>query len=238
MVQGYEKKAAALCSAIGLVETNETGGPDMNDPSVRLRGGGAQGGAHEQSILGGMVKYFRTGTGGSLQTLQSDRPSEGWNRLMDRLIRNAYSGIGWPYELSWDSRELNAGAVRLVVARAMRSVQDRQDLVRPVARRCVGYAIAKAIKRGDLPPNDEWYKWGFTMPARMSVDYGRDSNAIREDLKQRVISISDVCEERGMTSQQLVERLNADKALFNASGLPAPWEMADAAPVDNQGKNK
>lgn len=242
-VQGYERMASALCSSIGLVETNETGGPDANDPLSRLRGkGGKSSGPSEQSFMAGLVKYFRAGSNGKLETLKTDRPGEGWEKLMNRLIRNAYTGIGWPYELSWDSSAMNSGAIRLIVARAMRAVQDRQDLIRPVAKRSVGYAIAKAMKIGELPWSEDWWRWGFTMPPRMSVDAGRDSNAIREDLRQRVISLSDICEERGTTTERHLERLKSDEELCRNMGLPAPWsdtpEMSVVVDSKNQNANK
>lgn len=219
-IQGYEKAAAALCSAIGLVETNETGGPDLNDPANRFGKKAAKaGGPVEQTFMAGLIKYFRAGTNGKLETLKTDRPGEGWERLMDRLIRNAYTGIGWPYELSWNSKELNAGAIRLIVARAMRAVQDRQDLLRLPAKRCVGYAIAKAITRGILPPCDEWFKWGFTMPPRMSVDAGRDANAIRENYKCGVQNLSEIVEENGTTLEAHAERRKNDNDILRAAGL-------------------
>ena len=74
----------------------------------------------------------------------------------------------------------------------MRAVEDRQDLLRPVARRVVGYAVAKAIKEGLLPGNAEWYKWNFTLPARMTADYGRDSNADREDYLAGITNLGDI----------------------------------------------
>lgn len=227
-VQGNEKMASAMCSAIGLIENNETGAPDPNDPMTLLRYGNTRSdGVTSQgprSVIqdsqGVMVRFFRAATGSKLETLKNDRPGAAWDQFMNRLIRNACTGAGWPYELTWDASALGGANVRLLVARAMRTVEDRQDLLRPIARRVVGYAIAKAIKLGQLESNDEWYAWDFAMPARMSVDYGRDAAADREDYKLGLRNLTSLLAEQGQTlDQHIAERVDENDKLTEA-GLP------------------
>jgi len=90
--------------------------------------------------------------------------------------------MGWPYSMCWKATGQGT-AERSELQRADRAVQDRQDLLKPVARRIVGYAVSKAIKLGILPP----YKgrdiggslrWDFSTPPRLSIDIGRDSKAL------------------------------------------------------------
>jgi len=225
-VQGYEKIAAMLMASVGLIEKNETGAPDANDPmNVLTRqptniAGTDTGPIITQDNYGGTTRYYRANSGAGLEQLKNDRPGEAVNNFMDRLIRNACTGAGWPFELTWDASKLGGANVRLLIARAMRTVEDRQDLLRPVARRVVGYAVAKAIKSGILEPFDEWYAWDFGMPARMTADYGRDSKADLADLEAGVTTLTDILAEEGKTLSQHIAKRKADNDALVAAGLP------------------
>jgi capsid protein len=238
-IQGYEKIAAELMSSVGLIEWNETGAPDM-DPASILRGSTAFVGSNptpavtiEQVAGGGNVKYFRGNSGSKLEQLKNDRPSVQLDAFMDRLIRNACVGAGWPFELTWDASKLGGANVRLLIAKAMRAVEDRQDLLRPIAKRCVGYAVAKAIKSGLLEGFDDWYNWRFTMPARMTADYGRDSKADLADYQAGITSLTDILGEEGTDLDTHIETLKAERAKLAAAGIgngvPPPSAPVGAA---------
>lgn len=232
--QGYEKMASALASSIGLLEYNETGLADPNDPA-NLGSLPVVQGMSVQEILGGLVKHYKAGTGQKLEAFKNDRPGDAWQRFMDRLLRNAFAGIGWPYELAWDISALGGANTRFIIAKAMRAVEDRQDLLRPFAKRAVGYACAKAIKQGILDPSPDWWKWNFTMPARLTSDYGRDAAAQREDYLNGIINLSDICEERGKDFDQHVATRAEENAKLRAAGLPVPGAAFEvlAEPVAN-----
>ena len=225
-VQGYEKIAAMLMASIGLIETNETGAPDANDPMNLLTRVKPELGAFDEGPLvtqtndGVTTRYFRSNSGSGLSQIKNDRPGEAVNAFMDRLIRNACTGAGWPFELTWDASKLGGANVRLLIARAMRTVEDRQDLLRPVARRVVGYAVAKAIKQGLLPDSPEWYKWDFSLPALMTADYGRQAAADLADLQGGITTLSDILAEEGITIEQHIARRKADNEALVAAGLP------------------
>lgn len=149
---------------------------------------------------------------------------------MDRLIRNACVGAGWPFELTWDASKLGGANVRLLLAKAMRAVEDRQDLLRPIAKRCVGYAVAKAIKQGLLEGNPEWYAWEFTMPARMTADYGRDAKADLADYQAGLRSMTDILSEEGIDIKDHIKTLHEEREMLAAAGIaigaPAPQPAA------------
>lgn len=225
-VQGYEEIAAHIASSIGLVEHNETGGPDLNDPVNLLnqRNTGSPDGITAEEFHGGAVRYFKANSGSKLEFLKSDRPGESWENFMNRLIRNAYAGAGWPYELSWDSSALGGANIRLILSKGMRAVEDRQDLFRPAAKRIVGYACAKAIKAKRLKPSADWFRWGFSLPARLTVDYGRDSNAQRADYERGLVNLGDILAEKGVAlADHIAARKSENQALRDA-GLTPPGE--------------
>jgi capsid protein len=225
-VQGYEKMAAQIMSSIGLIEWNEQGAPDPGDPmNLLTRGVTAQPNSlpsvTTQDFTGGTAHFFRSNSGSKLEGLKNDRPGIAVSEFMDRLIRNACVGAGWPYELTWDASKLGGANVRLLIAKAMRAVEDRQDLLLPVARRCVGYAVAKAIKEGILQPNDEWYAWRFTLPARMTADYGRQAAADLADYQAGITNLGDILAEEGKDlATHIKERAEENEMLREAGMLP------------------
>jgi hypothetical protein len=237
-VQGYERLASAVASSIGLVEHNETGMPDLSDPQTLLRRGNSaiQTGVTTEDIAGGTVKYFRANSGSKLEFLKSERPGEAWESFMDRLIRNAYAGANWPFEMSWDSSKLGGANIRLIVSKAMRAVEDRQDLFRPAARRLVGYAVAKAIKNGRLPESADWWRWSFAMPQKLTVDYGRDSKSQREDYAAGIINLGDILAERGVSLDNHIAARQAENAKLEAAGLDFGEDKSEPAePADDAG---
>lgn len=221
-VQGYEKMACALASAIGLIEYNETGLAEADDPRNVLRNPTGNQDVVGKEMFGGMIRHFKAGSGQKLESFKNDRPGDAWERFMNRLLRNALAGINWPYELAWDISALGGANSRIILASAMRAVEDRQDLLRPFAKRAVGYAVAKAIKMGKLPPNADWWKWNFTMPARMSADFGRDTAATLEAYKQGTISLTSICEESGMDFGEFVSLLRRERDALAAAGVVSP----------------
>jgi len=106
--------------------------------------------------------------------LKNLRPGPEWESFHDRIIRAALAGVNWPYSLVWKASGQGT-AERHEIAKAERAVEDRQELLKKGASRKVGYAIAKAIKLGILPPSADWWKWGFTMPRKLTIDDGRVS---------------------------------------------------------------
>lgn len=196
--QGMEKQAAALASAIGLVEYNDSGTSEDFMAMADKNDGQPLEPISHKSFFGGMVKYFRANSGGKVDSIKTDRPSGAWDTFMSRLIRNACAGVPWPYELAWSPAELSGTNARLVLSQAQKATEDRQSLIEPVARRMIGYAIAKLVNIGRLPPSKDWWRWTFTKPPRLIIDYGRDKRADREDWTAGIQNLTDILTDLGI----------------------------------------
>lgn len=244
--QGYEEQAAMLASEIGLIEENPMGGPDMSDPAVALMDAAADlnptrpaTGLVTKTLEGGGYRYFQAGTNSKITTMVNSRPGQNWESFMDRLIRNGCAGAGWPYELVWKGSELGGANIRLLVARAMRAVADRQDLLRPFAKRAVGYAVSVAIAQGRLRPSEEWYKWGFSMPPEMTVDAGYDSQSAGEEIADGRRTLTDYLASRSIKLKDHIKKLKKEQQMIADAGLnigaetkPEPAEANDAIKKD------
>lgn len=212
----YEEFATMLAGHIGLIEYNESGGPDPSDPRNLMQSATKPNGSvvteAAQSANGGLWKFFRANSGSKVEVLKSERPGDAWEKFQDRLIREATSSV-WPYELSWKASDLVTPAVRLKIGQAMRLVEDRQSLLMPAARRCLVYAVAKLIKLGRITPNDEWWKWGFTMPRDLSIDHGRDARADLDNYNAKVSTLSELVTPKGITVRQHFEQLKRESVI-------------------------
>jgi len=194
----WEEIAMMMISSMALIEYNEKGGIDEDDPSNYLIGNATDGeGITTQTIDGGRIKYFKSNSGSKLEAITHDRPGDIWEKFQDRAIRTMISGMDWSYAYAWKSAELTGTSVRVELEKVRSAVEDRQELLQLPTKRVITYAIAKAIKSGILPQNDDWYKWNFTLPPKVSIDGGRDSVAKMNEWRSGAINMTELVAERG-----------------------------------------
>lgn len=204
----WERHALLMASAIGLIEKNETGGPDMGDPEFALTGTAAgaecNSGVTVENFSGGMMKYFRANSGGGIEQMKNLRPGPEWESFHDRIIRAALAGVNWPYAMVWKASGQGT-AERHEISKAQRAVEDRQEILKKGARRKVGYALSKAIKLGILPPSADWWRWDFTMPQKLTIDDGRVAKEMESAWKGGWMNHSDILGAYGKTPEQHYE---------------------------------
>lgn len=201
----WERQAQLIMSAIGLIEYNEDGMADPSDPSNLFppKSGevAAQDSMQVKSMQGGLIRYMKAASGSKLEAMKMDRPGEIWESFWDRGIRAALAGANWPYSLVWKATGQGT-AERVELQKADRAIQDRQDVLEPLAKRRIGWALSVAMKNGELPqyPGDDQggqFNWTFTKPAKISIDLGRDSSARTDAWKAGFINQSDVIDSSG-----------------------------------------
>jgi hypothetical protein len=194
----WERLAMLQMSSISLVEYNEHGGPDMDDPFTNLTENGSDNqGVSVKSMDGGTVRYFRSNSGGKIDTVVNNRPGNPFLEFHERLLRSAYAGLNWPYAFYSGHATGGGTAQRTEIAMAQRAIEDRQDLLFYVTKRLVGYAIAKAQKRGDLAPADDWWKWKFSTPPKLTIDDGRSYKELEGMWKMGAANLSEIVAMRG-----------------------------------------
>jgi hypothetical protein len=215
-----EQNFLEMASRINILEWNELGGIDPTDPGQLLSVINGQPGSaalssdagatqtnlppingNRQTVLEwqqkSQTKYFTANTGAKIQAFQFNRPAQEWQQFMDKLSRFLIDPV-WPYYLVDREADLGGAQCRGLLARANRIVQDRQQLLRRVARRAVGYAVAKGAKIGRIPGSPQWWQWDFTTPARITVDFGRDSKAELLEIEGEILDPAETIEARGL----------------------------------------
>jgi len=196
----WERLAMLQMSSISLVEYNDNGGPDHDDPYNALVGDTETGkGMTVESLDGGTVRYFKSNSGGKIETLINNRPGNPFLDFHNRLLKSAFAGLNWSMAF-YDGHGAGGGtAQRTEIAMAQRSIEDRQDLLFYAAKRLVGYAIAKAQKRGDLPQSPDWYQWEFSTPPKLTIDDGRITKELEALWKMGAANMRDIVSMRGKT---------------------------------------
>ena len=217
----WERLAMMQMSSISLIEYNENGGPDTEDPYNDLvQDCATDKGLSVQNMDGGTIRYFKSNSGGKLESLASNRPGNPFMDFHDRLLKSSYAALDWPYAF-YDGHGAGGGtAQRTELAMAQRSVEDRQDLLFYVAKRIVSYAIAKAQKRGDLPPSPDWWKWEFSTPPKLTIDDGRVIKELESSYKLGFKSASDITAAMGKEYKDVIYE-KAEEAAIRQQAIAA-----------------
>jgi hypothetical protein len=199
----WERLAMLQMSSISLIEYNDKGAPDFDDPGNELLRKSADASYDSgqamtvQSMDGGTVRYFRSNSGGKVDTVVNNRPGNPFLQFHDRLLKSAYAGLNWPFAFYQGHGVGGGTAQRMEIAMAQRSIEDRQDLLFYAAKRIVGYAIAKAQKRGDLPQSADWWRWQFSTPPKLTIDDGRITKELETLWKIGAVNMRDIVAMRG-----------------------------------------
>ena len=236
-IKAAETIAVKAASSISLIETNETGRREYGKEAL---GSGApmtgRQGLETRMIEKGLIRYIKAGN--NVEAFQSNRPSPAWMGFMEDLKRGAFLGLGLPYEFVWDSAKIGGAGVRSMVGQVQRTVDDRQSVMFQPALTILLWAVARYMRRGDVPFAFDWFEWDFSMPARYSVDLGRDSQNERENLAVGTQTLSQVLGAQGISVADHLNERAADYRLAvsiaEETGTPLSFLLnmgAKAAPV-------
>jgi lambda family phage portal protein len=193
-----------------------------------------------QRIVGG--KWVALAPGEDLMPFESNRPSPTFTGFLEHLRRDSALG-GIPYEFTADPTDVGGASVRLVVAKADRKFNQRQNLLIqrflfPVWKFVIGDAIANRT----LPAIPEWWKISVVTPRRVTVDAGREAQQNRADVEMGLKTLSDHFNELGADFGEEIERRAADAKLILETatkyGVPVEmlWKVAGAALTPTTGR--
>lgn len=200
MKESHEREqfAQLILSSLVFTEHNETGKPNEEDITSYYGNRNASGetGIASMEYAAGQVKYFVANSGSKLEAVETNRPSPNWQAFNDRLERQALVGTGWPLALL-EAASGKSVADRIALTLAQKQIVDRQSLLMPFANKLASFAVASAIEMGDLPANPDWYKWTFSTPPHVTVDFSKDSQQFRENYLMGVQNMGDFLESIG-----------------------------------------
>lgn len=230
-----EKIAVKAHSSLVMVEKNETG---RREPGREAIGAGAtlaagRQGLQTQMFDKGLIRYIKSS--GDISAHETNRPGEAWQNFMNEITRGAFLGMDLPIEFAWDSSKIGGAGIRAMVGQVQRAIENRQAVMYKPAMATMLWAVSVYMRAGVIPFSTDWMEWEFSMPAKFSVDMGRDSQNRREDVKVGLRSFSEVVGEDGIELRDHVKRRIADyqlaKTEADAAGVPMEWVLNPSAVV-------
>jgi len=175
--------------------------------------------------------------GRKIREIKDDRPSPNLTEFMDQFLRAVASGLGLPYEYLWKA-DLSGPSQRFVLAQAQRRFDEiSQTVINQLVSRVRLWALAKAIKRGDLTPPrgmDRWWQAAYHTPRQTTIDAGRDSAADREDLKLGLTTYADIYAARGEDWQNAIDQKIAEQAYIRSKCEAAGIPVSEVQFIPNQ----
>ena len=229
----FELIAQKAGAAISLIERTETGEAQAGADWLQLQSGGAitsgnATGLTSEVLDGGTIRYLRANSGQQLEAFRQDRPTSAQMTFEDRIIRNAFYSLGWSVDYGLDPTRVGGAPMRVVVERINRAVANLQgELLRRACARYDGYALAKAMKLGLLPWNDQWYAWHYQAAAQLTADAKYQSDVDLQERHTGIKTLAKITAERGedwLDVRRQRER-EADDLLERATRLAERWGL-------------
>lgn len=222
----FEKLAQKIAASIALIEKNETGEANPISSIIKTStastdvDGNAQS-LYQETIDGGMIRYFRANSGSGLESITANRPTADQQAFEDRIMQSAMAGMEWSKDFSLDPSKVGGAQMRVVIEKINRVLEKRQRMVAKTMRRVHGYAISKAIKIGLLPFDPDWWKFEYQGPGELTADKKYDSDVDIAEIRAGLTTKRIGCARRGLDEEK-VENDNyqaADRKLKRAGQL-------------------
>ncbi len=197
---GLKFKVAGGEAALGneIVIGEESSAVDTSSGQVQV-GGESPRKVYYEEVAGGEMYYLDSQSNEEIEALNYQNPHPNTEAFVERIERGSLASVGWYYELL-NLQETGRAPTRLLADLANQSIWERQATGMIRAQRIIAYAIAKAMKHGYLPRNDDGpdpYMWEFGLPKPLSVDAGNDEAADRENLKMGTTSKTIIAQKKG-----------------------------------------
>jgi hypothetical protein len=221
----FEMLAQKTLSTRTLIETNETGDEDSAKSIIKTAAtfdaDGNKTDLDVQKLFGGTIQYLKAKTGSKLEAFGYDRPGPNSREFLNTTLRDAFRGTEWDMFFSLDPSKIGGASMRVVVEKINAVLNKRRRLVAKCCRRVDGYAIAKFMKLGVLPWNDEWHKWEYQGPGEVTADKKYDSDVDIQEIGQGIGTRKRACAVRGLYLEEVDKQreIEADSDLAAAGRL-------------------
>jgi hypothetical protein len=224
----FEMLAQKVFASQTIMEWNEAG--EM-DTAKQIVGAGGEGERNEDGtkatptlevLDGGTIKYFKSGSGGKLESFHYDRPGASSQNFVAGKLRDAFKGTEWDVFFSLDPQAVGGAPMRVIVEKINAVLRKKRKLVGKACRRVDGYALARFMKLGILPFNAEWYKWEYQGPGDVTADKKYDSDVDLQEISQGLQTRKGAIARRG----QYIEEVDAQREREADSDLERASRLA------------
>ncbi len=239
-IDDFLRSGMKRAASVGIIVKNEEGEAGLGNEVITGEdnpnaAAGTDNKLHYEELQGGEAYYLRANQGEEISALNYQNPHPNSEAFIERMERECLGSLGWFYELL-NLHQTGRAPSRLVCDLANQTVWDRQSTGYRRGKRAIGYAIAKAMKKGLLSKNNDGmdpYLWEFGLPKQLTVDQGNEEQADRENLKMGTTSKAIIAQKKGYhrkeISKQRLEELReliTDATAINAEFPSVPFDKA------------
>ena len=143
------------------------------------------------------INYVKS-EGGDLKSFRSQRPSEEIQTYMKAVTCKLLSAIGIPSQMIYEPESISGRGVNAVTSMVLKTVNERQELIKKHAETAVAYALAVGMEQGYIPKNykeDLSQIVDFTLPPEFRLDSNNDNKVNLELWKAGLMSAEEYCRE-------------------------------------------
>jgi hypothetical protein len=162
------------------------------------------------------IKYVAC-TGGEIKFPANSITDSETADFITRLEKGVLSCLGVPHALLFSPDDVSGKMNSSVVDIFNGAINKRQQLLDGHGKFVIGWAVAKAVQNGDLPPNDEEILtdcFDFTHPEKFSVDDSKERACDLNDYEAGITSLSSIANKRNTTSTQIFSEIEKDQVMF------------------------
>ena len=192
-----------------VLEHNETGMADPGISNIITPGSEATATSEAvapifgQAIEGGTTRYFRAGSNSKWEIPVGDRPTMNQREFSADVIRKAIHAMGWSVDFYLDATRIGGASMRVVVDNINSTLETLRSITVRRRKWIDAWRIAKAIKNGRIPFNDEWWKWEYQFARRITADRKYDSETNINETTAGFGTQADACAAAGLWWQDV-----------------------------------
>ena len=206
------------------IQYTESGQP-LGDPDSYINGTELANGTtaiSKQEIFPGLVQTVPTN--GKIDFIKSERPSGNFQTYLDTLIRLIGMALNLPYGFLYKLSDLSGPSARMDAQQAHRVIKWHQDNMRERRlNRIVEMLMIEGFATGEIPFEADWRAGGWQFAPAISIDAGRDSQAMVNEWRCGLLSKDNIFGENGEDSEEeeMIIEEEADRQIKRAQRLAA-----------------
>lgn len=228
--RNFELLAQKTAASITLIEKNSTGFADeaksliASDATLTAETG-VKTAVQQEKMDGGQYRYFRAASGEGLEAFSYDRPGANAIAFQEAMLRDAFRGMGWDHYFSTEILKVGGAPLRVLVDKINLQIKERQKAVGKVCQRVGGWALAKAMKLGLLPWDDDWWKFEYQGPARLTADHKYEIEGEIEEYAAGFVTLKTLASRRGEYWEDLQDQRIAEQKRLKEKSTQAGIEQ-------------
>jgi capsid protein len=158
------------------------------------------GGQRFEKVTG--VTMQRVPIGSKITNMRPEYPGQFFIPFKENFMRELCACLRWPYDFVFLG-STQGTQQRTIIEKAKVRIEMIQDgILWPVLQRLMLHWMSYQITAGKLDAVDGWWDVGFRRPRDLSIDLGRDTKAILEEVRTMNMSIDEYFALYGQTPEE------------------------------------